>query len=216
MSALALVLTQENLDDPEVFVLVNAVRSAKALLWTLSVEEQTCFFQVASQAKGVCAKTRGPASELKGYLLRLGVQITPSGDLLFLSGVTLNLINTPFQVLRNHIRDEWLRDLPLLTSERTSVRNAPMINRRLTQQTLAKFHPGQRVKLLREVCNTFQLQEQKKHWTGQDTDQCPHCNDRDSRRHRATQCEALKDVFVSHEQTIMELQELHDIHFDLR
>lgn len=215
MSALALVLTQQNLDDPEVFVLVNAVRSAKALLWTLSAEEQTSFFQVASQAKGVCAKTRGPASALKGYLLRLGVQITPSGDLLFLSGVTLNLINTPFQVLRHHIRDEWLRDLPLLTSERTSVRNAPMINRRLTQQTLAKFYPAQRVKLLREVCNTFQLQEQKKHWTGQDTDQCPHCNGRDSRRHRATQCEALKDVFVSHEQTIMELQDLHDIHFDL-
>ncbi len=179
------------------------------------MEEQQQFLQVATQASGVCAKCKGPAAALKGYLLRLGIQITPSGDLLFVSGVVLNIITTPFSVLRNHIRDEWLRDLPLLTSERASVRNAPMINRRITQQTLAKFHPTQRAALLREVCNTFQLQSQKKHWTGEDTDTCPHCTGIDSRRHRATQCEALRDAYLGHEKVIQEMQDLHDIHFDL-
>ena len=82
------------------------------------------------------------------------VHLTPTGDLLFISGVVISLIYTPFQVLKHHIRDEWLKDLPLLTSERASVRNAPMINRRLTQQTLAKFHPAQRLGLLREVPTT--------------------------------------------------------------
>ena len=215
VASLALTLVQENLDDPEVFVILNSVRSAKAMLWSLSNLEQQTFLKVASQANGGCAKNQGPASALKGYLLRIGVQITPTGDLLFISGATLNLIHTPFQVLRNHIRDEWLRDLPLLTTERTSIRLAPMIHRRLTQQALAKFPPNQRIGLLREICHTYQTQQQKKHWTGQDTDQCPYCTANDSKRHRATQCEALKEVYINHESVIQEMEELHDIHFDL-
>ena len=110
MSSLALTLTQQNLDDPEVFVMLNAIRSSKALLWTCNSEEQHQFLHVATQASGVCAKTKGPAEALKGYLLRIGAQLAPTGDILFISGVVLNLITTPFQTIRNHIRDEWLRD----------------------------------------------------------------------------------------------------------
>ena len=215
MASLALVFAGSSLDDPEIYVTINAVRAAKALLWNMTLAEQMQFLRITCQSSGVCANTKGPASALKGYLMRLGVQITPTGDLHFVSGVVLNLKNTPFQVLRQHIRDEWLRDLPLLTSERASVRNAPMIHRRLTQQTLAKFHPSKKLGILREICHTFQLQQQKKHWTEDTSDQCPHCTALDSRRHRATQCEALKDVYQAHEPVIRTLEDLHDIHFDL-
>ena len=215
LAALALTLTQETLDDPEVYVILNAIRSAKSLLWSLTPDEQNDFLHIASQATGVCAKAKGPAAALKGYLLRIGAQLTSTGDILFVSGISLSIIHSPFSVLRNQVRDEWMRDLPLLTSERASVRNAPMINRRLTQQTLGQFHPTKRASLLREVCHTFQLQEQKKHWTGEDTDQCPHCMARDSRRHRATECAALTTVYQPFEKLIGKMQDLHDIHFDL-
>ena len=215
VASLALTLVQDNLDDPEVFVILNAVRAAKAMLWTLPHTEQQTFLKVATKTTGGCAKNQGPASALKGYLLRLGVQLTPEGNLLFISGATLNLIHTPFQVIRTQIRDEWLRDLPMLTTERATLRLAPMISRRLTQQILAKFPPNQRIKLMREICHAYQTQQQKQHWTGQDTDQCPYCPAVDSKRHRATQCVALQHVYAEHEEVIHQMEEFHDIHFDL-
>ena len=215
LAALANMLSSPTLVDPELHVIINAVRAAKNMLHLQTQEQQDLFYKIASQAKGTCASSRGPASALKGYLERLGITLTPNGTLMLISGVNLHLRDTPFPTIKKFLKEEWMRDLPIMTSERKTVIHAPMISYRHTQQIIQKFTIADQKRILHDVCASYQMQDQKAHWTEQQSDQCPFCTNADSRRHRATACPALQDVYDRHSAVITNMSDCNDIHFDL-
>ena len=215
LAAIANMIASNTLADPELYVIISAVRTAKQMLHQMTSQQRNQFYKVASQSKGTCASSKGPASALKGYLERLGIVFSPNGLLRLVSGINLHLCDTPFPTIANFLKEEWMRDLPIMTSERKTIIHAPLISRKHTQQVLKQFSISDQRRLLQEICASFQMQDQKAHWTGQDTDQCPFCVERDTRRHRATACPALQDIYDSHTEVIQQLQEYNDIHFDL-
>ena len=215
VASLANMLASDSLEDPELYVIQNAVRASKKLLSSLSSDQRQQFYKLAAQAKGTCASTKGPASALKGYLERLGIGFSPTGTLMLLSGINVSLFDTPFPTIKKLLQEEWMRDLPILTTERKAILHAPKISRRLTRQVIKVFSVGEQRRLLQDICGTFQMQDQKAHWTGEDTDQCPFCVMKDNRKHRATSCPALQDVYDNHNHILDQMTDLNDIHFDL-
>ena len=202
------------LDDPEVCVLLNALRAAQQFLSCWPGDQRFLFF-VASRGSGVPSTTKGPAGALKGYLMRIGASLDRNGFVHFHSGLTLSLFDTPFPTLRNLVRQEWMNDLSVLHSERKCFRGAPAIDRRLTIQTLASFPEFQQKPLLCEMVHAFQTHDQKAKWTGEDVAECPFCPKQDTRKHRYTNCDALQHVYQRHPPSVAELVELDDIHCDL-
>ena len=215
IAALSVTLASHQLDDPEIYVLLNAVRAAQHFLGRVDQQVRDLFFFVASRSNGVPSTTKGPAGALQGYLLRIGASIDKHGFLHFHSGLTLPLYTTPFSTLKHLIRQEWMTDLLVMHSERKVFRGAPTIDRRLTVQTLSSFPPHQQKTLISEMVHAFQTQGQKAKWTGEDSPECPFCPKTDSRKHRYTSCEALQHVYTHHKHTIETLLDPDDIHCDL-
>ena len=104
IAALAMTLASNHLDDPEIFVLLNAIREAQHFLGRADplMREQFCF--VASRGTGVPGKTKGPAGALKGYLMRIGATIDKIGTISFHSGLQLDLQSTPFVTFKQIVR----------------------------------------------------------------------------------------------------------------
>ena len=215
IAALAVTLASNQLDDPEIFVLLNAIREAQHFLGRADplMREQFCF--VASRGTGVPGKTKGPAGALKGYLMRIGATIDSTGKIIFHSGLQLDVLNTPFGAFKQIIRQEWMQDLLVLNSERQAFKGAPTIDRRLTLQTLNSFPSHQQKQLLCEMVHAFQTQKQKSKWTGADAPECPYCPQIDTRKHRLTSCDALQHVYCQHVQIVDGLNELDEIHCEL-
>ena len=215
IAALAVTLASNQLDDPEIYVVLNAVRAAQHFLSRVDNETKNSFLFVASRGTGVPNSTKGPAGALKGYLMRIGANIDKQGDIHFHSGLILSILHTPFPTLRNLIRQEWMTDLIVLHSERKAFQGSASIDRRLTIQMLTSFPDHQQKSLLCEIVHAFQTQNQKARWTGEDAPDCPYCPKMDTRKHRLTCCDALQHVYDRHKSVVEELLELDDINCDL-
>lgn len=78
--------------DPELFVILQAIRQARAWLLAASEDDRESFLGIASRHQGVQGTSKGPASTLTDYLLRLGWSVDCQG---FLSSHGFSQLNLP-------------------------------------------------------------------------------------------------------------------------
>ena len=161
VAALAVHLANPTLVDPEAYVIQQALRSAKKLSLRLIPSEMQEFYRLASHASSHPSHIRGPASALRGYLERVGWQLTQQGQIITASGLNLHLEKTPFQVIQSILYQDWMRDLIPMSSTRTTLKGSPIPDRKLTIQVLSSLEPQAQRGVLREIAQSYQLETQK-------------------------------------------------------
>ncbi len=134
-----------------------AIRTCKEFLSHFP-DQKKDFFHLASRGTGKPITTRGPTSALQGYFQRIGAQIDSFGQLHLASGLTLDILDTPFPMLQGLIRQEWMQDLLTMNTERTTLRGAPTVDRFRTAKIIHSFPTQQQKGILREMCHSFQLE----------------------------------------------------------
>ena len=215
VAALAVHLAHNSLVDPEVFVIGQALRAARKLALRTSRTDMQTFYWLSSHASSKHSHIRGPASALRGYLERVGWQITQQGQLITASGLYLHLETTPFQVIRSTLYQDWLRDLIPMNSERLTLKGSPIPDRKLTIQVLASMDPTAQRGILREIAQSYQLETQKTKWAADSDGHCKWCSNIDTKKHRHCECPAMQEVYDEYPNEVELLQQLDNINCDL-
>ena len=215
VAALAVHLAHSTLVDPEVYVIQQALRSARKLALRISRSDRQTFYHLASHASSSNGQVRGPASALKGYLERVGWQLNKQGELITAIGLKLHLENTPFPTIQNILYQDWMRELIPMTSSRKSLKGAPIPDRKLTAQVLNSIDPHAQRGILREIAQSYQLETQKAKWAADTDGSCKWCSQVDTKKHRHCLCPAMQSVYNQFPETIDTLRDLDEINCNL-
>eukprot|EP00435_Cladocopium_sp_Y103_P033463 s2507_g8.t1 len=203
---LCTMLLTPKLFDPELFVILQAIKMARRWLLQATLVARQTFLRMSSHHQGH-ASTKGPATVLKEYLLRLGWQISPIGNLTVGPFTTLNIIGTSFKTLSWWAHRTWNETAIVMHSRRFKLFNFPRTDAVATAEVLNKFDVGSRKLLLRELAQAFQTGRQKSKWTQDDSTACLFCNEPDSKEHRMLHCPAMESVRQNHMQAVQILQD---------
>eukprot|EP00435_Cladocopium_sp_Y103_P048853 s1750_g14.t1 len=203
---LCTMLLPPQLCDPELHVILQAIKTARRWLLQAPHAERTSFLTIASHHQGTTS-TRGPASVLKEYLMRLGWTISPAGVIHAGPFTFLNITEVSFQTLQWWAARAWSETAVVLHSKRFKLFHLPRTDVTATAQVLQKFSEGNRKLLFRELSNAFQTGKQKSKWTTDDSLPCLFCNEPDSKEHRMLFCPAMETVRDQHPLAVTLLQE---------
>ena len=205
---LALTTVTPRIQDPEVFAIMQAIKSAHRFLHHVSAEEQQTFFQIAAMAPKLANQITGPAQALRHYVQRLGWQIDRAGMLHIDGFLKLSLMWADQTQLILSVHKAWMENL---THEltRKNWRNAPQIDPHATLMCLRKFSDQDRKILAREMIGSFHTQEQKSKFDDHTDVSCLLCGMQDSLEHRIFECSSTSAVLDKFPEVVQFLLE-HD------
>eukprot|EP00438_Fugacium_kawagutii_P005146 Skav207840 [mRNA] locus=scaffold3025:85744:89028:+ [translate_table: standard] len=206
VNAAILLYVIPSLDDPFVYVIVQALKQAKAFMHTHPASQHD-FVRILAIPDNR-SKVHGPASALREYLGRVGLGVDKRGFLFGGPSDGLHLVDSPLRDLVQEVTTEWQQHLLLFNTERTGIGMQLRIDGIGTGRLLSEFSDDQRLLLLREISGGFQTQLQKSKWDVHTSDQCQWCNGaQDTRAHRIFSCPAFAQVRLPHEDLLSRIQE---------
>ena len=195
---LALTLTNGGILDPEFWVLWKVISTARDFLLSVDISIARIFLYLASQFRGTLNKVLGPASAFGFCLQRLGFALNKFGGLHVKPFVTLQLTQTSPKRLLRFCIEAWQENLVTLMSLKKEWRGLTDVSRIDTVAVLSKFPCAHRRLLIRSLAGSYQLQQQKAHWTGEDDGKCQYCGQEDSKKHRLLHCPTGDSVREEH------------------
>ena len=201
-SALAISVTPRLL-DPELFVILKAIRSARRHLSRATAAEVADFCYTASRHTRQWQDCHGPAGCLAHYLDRLQLSLTQEGDLLIDGFVKLSLLHTGLPTLKKWLVRVWQQQLIPRFTDRRELKHSLPIAIPETQQVLARFTHKERKALLNEISGAFQTGSQQAAWDPECSGDCHHCGLPDTRHHRLFTCPVIASIRAKY-QTVLQ------------
>ena len=196
--------------DPCFKVILNAVKQARRFLRKSTADEKSLFLQIASSPGNFQGLTQGPASALREYLQRLGLQCSPTGDIMMTAMRHCNLMTTSFRDLRKYLRMNWQCQILMHHTQRPKLYNLTPINPDATHRLLRKYKPKQQLLLLREIAGGFQTQQQQSNWNDADGI-CNFCHSHpDTKIHRTFDCIVFQEIRQPFTDMLDELREMNE------
>lgn len=116
------------LTDPALFVILQAIRHARQWLLATSEENRDAFLAIASSHQGIQGTSKGPASTLTHYLLRLGWSIDKDGFFYIDGFAQVNICQNSFQEISQWAHRSWDETAYILQTDR----HWPLIDRATT------------------------------------------------------------------------------------
>ena len=163
-SALVTLSASKYVKDPELHMILSACAAARRFLLARDSSQQGRFFRLASQYQPKPNTSKGPASTLKTYLVRLGWCIDALGLIQVSAFVKLSFLLCPWKSLVWFAERSWQDRLLVLHSHRRSLINFPNVDQHLTRQVLSRFTPMERRILVREIAGAYQTRSQQAIW----------------------------------------------------
>ena len=204
----------DKLMDPEVYVILQALRAARRYLHSATDDWKQSFLSLASRRPLEAQQITGPARALRHYVQRLGWSITKQGNLLIDPWTSVSLVNMDFGLLKLLVERDWAEDISRSLT-RNHWRNAPALDCSTTVNLCKTFNDTERACLVRELSGGFLLQSRKAKFNDDLDESCPLCGQEDSTEHRVLYCPALEEARLRHCETIQWLQEMGPIHLHL-
>lgn len=208
-SVLVTLCASKYVRDPELHIILQASSAAiDDSCYLVSVIPNSLFsvLSLVAQYAPRPNTSKGPASTLKTYLVRLGWTFRSAGQIRAAAFVTLDFLTCPWKTWVWFAGRAWQDRLLTLRSHRKSLLNFPNVDQRLTKQVLAQFTASERRLLLRETSGTFQIRSQQAIWDDQISPECPWCGQEDAKFHRFFICTQedtllpdLPVIFESHQ-----------------
>ena len=194
--------------DPHLHVILTAVKAARRFLCASDPDIQNSFLKIASTPSRLVGQSKGPASALREYILRLGWVISKTGDIQVGAFHKINLMHDPMKRIANFALMSWQETLVTLHSSRFKLFGSMPFSRIDTLQTLGSFEDKEKILLIREIAGAFQTKAQQSKWDSTTDEGCPWCgNEKDSRTHRILFCEKFADVRSKHQRIVQTLIE---------
>ena len=184
---LALTTVTKRVQDPELYVIVQALKAARRYLHHSNEMQQVQFLRLAAQAPPLAQHIYGPAQALRHYVQRLGWLIDRSGFLHIDGFLKHSLMNDDLHTIIAYAKQAWMEDV-CLGLTRKNWRNAPQIDAPATLALFAKFSDHDRKLLARECIGSFHTQTQKAKFDQHTDESCLLCGQPDSLEHRLFEC----------------------------
>ena len=160
-SALITLCASKYVRDPEPHMILSACAAARRFLLARDYSQQCRFFKLASKYMPKPNTSKGPASTLKTYLVRLGWCIDDLGSIQVSAFVKLNFLHCPWKSLVWFAERAWQDRLLVMHSHRRSLINFPNIDQHLTRQVLSRFTATERRILVREIGGAYQTRSHR-------------------------------------------------------
>ena len=205
---LVLLLASPRLRDPGLHVILQACAAARRFLWLAPDTVQRQFLACAAAHKPMPNASKGPASTLSSYLVRLGWTLTSDGYLWVTAFRRVSLMQIPWEQLVYYADLAWQDRLLQCHAAKHSLAHLPNLSRADGLFVLRSFNDKEKVLLLREISGAYLTHEQQSVWDDQQTPLCSHCGQIDSRAHRVYECPALVHVRDRHQQAVLYAQEM--------
>ena len=211
---LALAAMSDKVLDPEVYVILQALRAARRYLQHASQDWATSFLSLAARRPLLAQQITGPARALRHYIQRLGWSITREGLLLIDPWTSLSLKDADFSLVRKLAQRDWAAGIST-SLLRKDWKNAPPLDCFSTTQITKLFSDADRGLVLREQCGGFLVQSRKTKFNSDMNELCPLCQMPDTVEHRVLHCPPLDGVRTQFTDVIDWLNEMDPIHLNL-
>eukprot|EP00435_Cladocopium_sp_Y103_P031817 s28_g8.t1 len=186
--AIALSCTKGGILDPEFWLTVKALFTARHFLLTQKPDHVQMFFRLCSKFQGTLSQVCGPASALAFLLRQLTLQLDAQGCLHVTAFLKFPILRVSKKRLLRYLEDAWMNKLIVMHTARFKWFHFPDISRVGTTKCLQAFADTKRWQLIREIAGGYQTASQKQKWLTTESGLCPHCNQPDSRYHRLVEC----------------------------
>ncbi len=201
--AFALHCAHRKLVDPHLHVILLAIKSARRFLMSCDLQTKEKFLAIASTPSRLVGQSRGPASAIREYILRLGWVISRNGDIQVGAFHSINLVQAPMKRIAHFAVMSWQETLVTLHSSRFKLYGLLPFSRIDTIQTLHSFNENEKVLLIREIAGAFQTKAQQNKWDVTTQDICPWCGvEKDTRTHRILFCSKFEDIRKKHQSIV--------------
>lgn len=205
-SALILQFADPRILDPQIYVILMALKQALRYLGRCNEIQKEFFLQNLATPRKTTGYCQGPASALREYLLRIDLKVAANGNMWVSAFHCVNILKTGYKTLKPLVLQAWQENFLVLQTQRTKLFGLPPIDRVSTLQLLKKYKDSQRLMLLREIAGAFQTRCQQVKWDESTEVQCPWCNaGLDTRSHRLLECSAFAHIREGHEELVQEL-----------
>lgn len=196
-----------NIVDPGLHVIQQALLQARQWLLQCTQVERNQFYSIAAGHSTKVGTSKGPASTLAHYVLRLGWQITKQGQLLVGDFVKLCLHTTSTKELKHWTMQAWTQHAIVAHTSRFSLFGLPPVDRTSTIQVLKKIPSHLHRVLLRFISQAFQPGNQRAKWAGEQAQSCDFCAQPDDKRRRLLGCPVFQAVRDRHPAAVTILEE---------
>eukprot|EP00438_Fugacium_kawagutii_P008305 Skav206328 [mRNA] locus=scaffold1420:236801:240265:+ [translate_table: standard] len=210
-SWLAAMLLSKYSVDPELFVLLQCLRSIRHFLWFSTREVRHKFFRIASRHSCQHWKVHGPAGALAYNLSKIGWHISAHGEIRTHSIVTLDLLQADWQTIVAFITQYWMKHIFQSEIDRPGWRHIPEIDLHATREVLASQPTARQLIAMYALTGAYMMAGQTRHFTDSDG-LCTFCGELDSEEHRLLHCVHFNHVRSRHQPIVDWLLESDSCH----
>eukprot|EP00438_Fugacium_kawagutii_P005392 Skav210137 [mRNA] locus=scaffold1493:168850:173052:- [translate_table: standard] len=211
---LSCMILTSSLQDPEQYVISQAVIHARMYLSVASDAEALEFYNLVASVDRPPQSIMGPAGALSFYLAKLSWQLDRQGWLLVDAFFRLHLLYSDLADILRAVEQAWLDLVALEVSSRQGCKHMPPLDRRLTTTVFSRMGSDGKHALALELTGAFMTGEQKHHFLD-DGALCPFCSQVDSKEHQLLHCPATEVVRHTHADTC-EMLDQHDLIYTLQ
>ena len=190
---LAIVCITDQVLDPAVYLLVQALCALRRLLRTIP-DYGSRWLQATCAAFSSSGRAHGPAGALAKQLHAQGWVLRPSGQLKGVGHWHINLFASTPKQIRVACQSAWNETLGDRIGHRNGLFQADCPCPRIMRRVLAKFPQGAQLHLARNVVGGYMSRAARATFDPLVEKACPHCGDVDTKAHRLLLCPAMLEV----------------------
>ena len=198
--------------DPELYVIQNAIRKARAYLVFASPQNAQAFYEAHVLSRCPAAQIIGPAAALKWYLSKLGWTMTRDGTLHIGSFFQLHICESNLEDILLATEDSWMEHVADMMHTRHFCRNIPPIDHILSRSVFEKMPEKTKRAVAMQIVGGYMTNTQKQHFDSQQSELCSYCNQLDSVHHRLLECPATEVIRQQYPEVVEFLHEHDPIH----
>ena len=203
---LALSCLSKGLQDPEVFLLVSAMRALRRA-WFVDRAMAEDILAAAVQASGHPSTVIGPATALKALLVRNGWCLHSTALATGPGNVKVHLFTSSSHDIARAVQIGWLYHVRGTLRHRNGLQDVGVPCPTSCSAVLRKLPSAHQRTVALHVVGAFQTTATKFLWGGAHSPACPWCGVDETRPHRFLHCSAFAALRQKHAQAVQVLRE---------
>ena len=200
----------DHIIDPELYVILQALKSARRFLHHVSDQVQNQFLDLVAAPPKETLQISAPAEALSHFVNKLQWQIDRRGQIYVDGFLKLDLKFGDWKTIEQCALRSWAQQVSASLS-RKDWKQAPELDPVATRKLFKKYAPGDQYILTREICGGFLYQSQKAKFDEETTPACLFYGQPDNAIHRLRQYEATQHIREQHDWCLRQLEERHDV-----
>jgi hypothetical protein len=141
-----------NLMDPELWVIQLALKEARTFLGEADADSRRLFYRMASTNRVRYSQIVGPAMALGAYLAKLGWKLTMTGAIECQQFHHLHIVHSNQDELLDSSEAAWMTHVSMSIANRKHLRNLPPIDRQATCSIFSRLHHNKQRSVGLDIC----------------------------------------------------------------